>query len=262
MRLRRVSRTVQACIAFIVLAVAIMAAGCDDPNWETPPHYEYKANISGLSNYYSTGSVAHIMIPVPVVDGIASLPFKDALASGQYIYPGKGAWNTNFYSPGDARYIRLNRTPAGLMLDVGLNDTSVDNSNASLRNVNIDMLNILAPAGTPEANRSVNEIISRPLYPIVNDTPTPYTVWVNGKNVTNYTTYLYVDDCLKPKNSENQTININIVFGVIVGYHPYGSASTQTVYVINESIPANVTGFVPVRVQYAGTRSGYYFLDY
>jgi hypothetical protein len=250
---------IKSLLLLAMVACTITVAGCDDPNWESPPHYQYKINITGLENFNSISGQAHIMMPVPEADGKVSLPFEDPLAGQQYIYPGRGPWNSNFAQGG----ICLKQTPRGLMLDIGLNESAADknSTDALLKNVSFSMVNIFGPSGSRQANDTANELISHPLVPVLNDTPTPYTVWIKGENVSNYTTYLYIDENLEPINASNRSIDVYVEFGIIVGYHPYGESSTQTIYVIKESIPANVTGFIPVRVQYAGSRRGFYFIE-
>ena len=60
-----------------------------------------------------------------------------------------------------------------------------------------------------------------------------------------------------PWDSGNYTLDIDATFSVVVGYRLHGRGPDEHyVFAINESIPANVTGLVPVTVQCFGNVSG------
>jgi hypothetical protein len=96
-------------------------------------------------------------------------------------------------------------------------------------------------------------LIDKPLYPDAGELSTDYTGWMTGENVTGYTSYIYLDEGFRPLAAES-TLEIYASILIRVDDHPYGMNlnNKNYLFLINESVPGNVTGFIPVKVQYVG----------
>lgn len=265
----------------LIAISAVMLAGCDDPNIVTSPHYRYGVHVTGIEDFTAVNGTAHIMVPIPIYKEKPLIPFNGSVTQDLSFGP---AWNWNKVTLNDwgfnvIRSLSVNTTQYGPMLEMTANETgySVRRESASPSpSANMTALgydnyqyNKTAPTfdevrvhitnmfGSAEGNDTVRALIAKPLYPDAGNASTPYTMWIYGANESNrsYTSYVYIDPALTgPKNG---SFALYAIFEVIVGDRPYGGPGKHTVYVIRESIPSNVTGFIPVKVQYMGVFNEY-----
>ncbi len=291
------SRIVKICLASCIITAAVVAAGCDDPNYVTSPHYRYGIHVMGIENYSTASGMARILVPIPMYGDKPLLPFNGAAGENIYAPSGYGAYDSNIVVLNDYGYhvvrsLSVNDTPDGPMLDIIVNETDFYDfysSSSSLQislpvyrmfnsslvspevsplgnntyryvkpspgfdEIRVHITDMLGPVGSVKANDTVMALRSKPLNPDAHNEATPYTLYIDGAKESNqsYASYIFLDPSLRPIGP-NKTIELYAVFEVIVGDRPYGGPGDHNVYVIRESIPSSVTGFIPVKVQYAG----------
>lgn len=238
----------------------------DNPDIVRSPYYEYIVKVRGIESYDAPGGNASIYFPVPSYGGSPVMPFSDRLEKDIGIYAqGHSPYdctivNINPFGYHGTRSLEAVNTSYGWMLETLIKDT--DNHEVDFKwvpkpIVSFDKMEIriqypIGPAGTQVTDALLEGLKATPLQPDVDQLPTYYTRPIGRENVTGYTTYLYLDEGLRPLGP-NSTIDIYASLLIKVGDRPYGGGTNENyLFMINESIPGGVTGFVPVRVQFAG----------
>ena len=250
------------------------------------PYYEYSVNVSGLDQFTTDDGPALIRVPVPATGDMVVLPFEGKATESFNKYPpGGGGFdldilNVNAWGYHGTRYIDVVNTDYGKMIEARFDQTSsykvwpsrgyeyLQASNETPDEYGMYTINKTGPAfddlvfrvrmaigpnGNDTTNATVASLVYRPLYPIANNSSTSYTIPARIAYVENYTSWIYLDESLKPINPGNHTIEIYVKLKIGVGVHPYdGSKGNHYVFVIRESIPEGVNGYVPVTVQYIG----------
>jgi hypothetical protein len=242
----------------------------DNPSIARSPYYEYIIKVRGIENFDAPGGEASLYFPVSLYNGSPVLPFSGKLERGLGDYGGR-------YSPYDIKVVDINPmgyhgtqyiapvdTKYGTMLEAAINDTDnrevdfkrVPKQVVSFDRIDIRMLNPIGPVDSKATNATVEGLKTRPLDPDAGVQPVNYTRWIAVENRTGYTTYVYIDEGLRPL-ATNNTLEIYASFVIRIDDHPYGinEGNRNYLFMINESIPGNVTGFVPVKVQYLGVFS-------
>lgn len=212
-------------LIFIVFIIFIIAfTGCCK---ETDIAFsKYVIKVEGLNNY-SANNVSEFIFPVPQIEG-------------QPLYTNIELQKT----PSQDWKPEMVTTEYGKMISIKTNETNLSN---------INFESDLEFSGSLDERRAkINKIMASPLSPISNSPAGNYTVWIRNtgmkKNEWNYTTYVYIDKNIKPKEDINHTIHISVVFYLNEG-KVYGDYGKQHEVYIKEDIPANVTGWIPVTVQ-------------
>ncbi|WP_424358430.1 hypothetical protein [Methanocella sp. MCL-LM] len=247
------------------------------------PYYEYNINVSGLENFTTDDGSAVIMLPAPAVDGRVILPFGGKFNGSLYKNIGDGGFDVNIvgingWGYHGTRYVEVVNTSHGQMIEARFDSTDFykvwpSRSGDHLTNMTLDEYGmytinktepafddlifrsrmVLGPKDNETTNATVASLANRPLHPIANTSSAGYTISAKIPYVENYTSYIYLDERLKPVSPGNHTIEIYARMEIAVGVHPYGgSQGNHYVFVIRESIPEGVTGYVPVTVQYIG----------
>ncbi len=271
-----------------------MIYAMDNPSIERSPGYEYIAHVRGLDNSSTPDGAARIMLPVPMYNGSAVLPFDKTVAQellARRIQPlRRGHVNIQDYGVHGTKSFSVADTDHGRMIEARVVETdyfeisTYSPLNSSWENNRMYTIRKSAPAfddyvmrieevigpnGSIATNAKFQGLAVRPLYPDAGDIPTPYTRAM-GENMTGYTSYVYIDEGLKPAGAGNYTIDVHASFATRAAYHPYGmDVGDNFLFLIDESIPGGVTGFVPIRVQYDGrynnsglaSRLGYFNYD-
>lgn len=264
-----------AAAAAIVLVVVFLALAAlfvsffyylgtiDDPFQPGPPLYQFELTVSGLDGFTSENGSAVIMVPLPAQNGSPVLA---------------GGWWVNY--PSDTRERRHGmtglsptNTPMGPMLAAGINMTDyyesfarvtlmaiVPGQNASelppivpdrvdkprsFDDFNITASGSIATLDDPtseQGRKAVIAFLQAPLVPAQ-----------NGTGITNYTTYVYIDPALLPKNNDS-AIRIRGWLSVVLNHNKVNASEEGMrrfeyhTYTIDESIPAGVTGYVPINI--------------
>ena len=267
-----------AAAAVIVIVVALLALAAlfvsffyylgtiDDPFQPGPPQYLYELTVSGLDGFTTENGSAVIMMPLPAKNGS---PIQ------------VGGWWVNY--PPDSRERRHGmtslsptNTSMGPMLAAGINMTDYYESYAGVTPMAImpgqneselppivparvdkpwsfDDLNIIASGSigtlddptSEQGRQAVIAFIQAPLAPAQ-----------NGTGTMNYTTYVYIDPALSPKNNDS-AIRIHGALSVVLNHNKVNASEEGMrrfeyhTYVIDESIPARVTGYVPINISYS-----------
>lgn len=233
--------------ALIIVILSLAVSGCDDPNYVEPPHYWYTIRITGLDQFYTDNGSAQIMVPVPIYKDNALLPFttnmpqeywKTESGYNHVFGNGKSIVFLNNYPSHGAKSISIENASFGKILSIQLNNNAINNSTPSFSRVSTSILYEIGPIGKSETNDKINSLIDKPFYPDAGTLMTNYTIWINGNNATYYTTYMYIDESLKPITPGNHTIDVYAMFDVVVGYKPWGSTMGDNyLFFIHESIP-------------------------
>ena len=264
-----------AAAAVIVLVVTFLALAAlfisffyylgtiDDPFHPGPPLYQYELTVSGLDGFTTVNGSAVIMVPLPAQNGSPVLA---------------GGWWVDY--PPDYRERRHGmtglsptNTPMGPMLAAGINMTDYYESYAGVTPMAIlpgqneselphivparvdkpwsfDNLNIIASGSigtlddptSEQGRQAVIAFLQAPLVPAQ-----------NGTGNMNYTTYVYIDPELSPKNNDS-TIRIHGALSVVLNHNKVNASEEGMrrfeyhTYTIDESIPAGVTGYVPINI--------------
>ena len=254
--------------AFFSLFFAYLGS-IDDPFAPRAPDYEYKLSVIGLDGFTTENGSAVIMMPLPGYNG------TPLLTEG---------WWVNYYDDSRYRYhgmqsLRSVNTTEGPMLEAriittdyyesyaratpiaispGQNTSTLPgvvpdriNKTPSFDDVHIIASGYVAPLDYQtgsQGREAVKRFIDTPLLPVAY-VPELCTL------ETNYSTYVYVDPALKPLKNDSSlrvtgklTVKLN---------HNKVNASEEGLrrfevhtYTIDETIPAGVTGYVPVQVRY------------
>jgi hypothetical protein len=77
MMLTRLKAVYTGLIIIAVIIIAVSVAGCEDPNYVSPPYYSHTIKVDGMEHFYTDAGPAHIGFPAPVYNGNALLPFND-----------------------------------------------------------------------------------------------------------------------------------------------------------------------------------------
>ncbi|HEY3272225.1 MAG TPA: hypothetical protein VGJ92_00605 [Methanocella sp.] len=288
---RLLTGTVAAVVAiFVVVCIAgigIFLCLMSTDNHVRPPGYEYIATVRGLDNFSTADGTARIMLPVPMYNGRAAVPFDKTLYEGYSGIPlfwgwfgpyGAVAVNIQGYGVHGTKSFCVTDTGYGRMIEARIvetdyfevnrdspyypsreNDTpnryemyTVRRSAPAFDDYTMRLETAISPAFSNETNATLQGLAARPLYPDAGDLPAPYTRAM-ADNLTGYTSYVYIDEGLKPAGAGNHTIDIDASFVISAAYRPYYmEPGDHHLFLIHESVPAGVTGFVPVRVQYDG----------
>jgi hypothetical protein len=264
-----------------------MLYAMDNPSITRSPGYEYIANVRGLDNFSTADGTARIMLPVPMYNGRAVVPFDKTLYKG---FSG-GAFSRDRYGPYDSVIVNIQGygahgtksfcvtdTDYGRMIEARIVETdyfevsryspfypsresdkpnhygmyTVRRAAPAFDDYVMRIEEAIGPAGRNETNATLQGLAARPLYPDAGDIPALYTRAM-AENLTGYTSYVYIDEGLKPAGNGNYTIDIHASFVISAAYRPYAmEPGDNYLFLIYESIPANVTGFVPISVQYDG----------
>ena len=235
----------------------------DDPFQPGPPLYQYELIVSGLDGFTTENGSAVIMLPLPAQNGSPVLA---------------GGWWVNY--PSDTRERRHGmtslsptNTPMGPMLAAGINMTDYYESFARVTLMAIvpgqneselppivpdrvdkpwsfDNLDVIASGsiGTlddptyEQGRQAVITFLQAPLVPAQ-----------NGTGITNYTSYVYIDPALSPKNNDS-AIRIHGGLSIVLNHNKVNASEEGMrrfeyhTYMIDESIPAGVTGYVPINI--------------
>lgn len=257
---------------FLLLAVLAGLYLCnflytfDNPDIVRSPYYEYIVKVRGIEGFDAPGGNASIYFPVPSYGGSPVLPFSDRLEKDTGIY-------AQGYSPYDCTIVNINpwgyhgtrsleavNTSHGWMLEARIRDTDyreVDFNRVPKPVTSFDKMEIriqypIGPSDSKKTNVTLEGLKAIPLFPHAGELPTNYTRPLADKNVTSYTSYIYLDEGLRPLDS-NSTLGIYASLVIKVGDRPYGGGTSENyLFMINESIPGGVTGLIPVKVQYMG----------
>lgn len=267
-----INTAIAALVITTIVTVAVLVTGCDDPKYVAPPYYKYKINVAGLADFSTGDSNATLMVPLPAYDGVPVLWVSNISAD---VMDGNGSidlnnWANNWKYHG-THSLKVVDSPYGKMLAIGFNETDysvrmVPNYTSSWP---MDMVqtNKLVPSfddihlyigynayeGRKNATFSLIGLLGdSPLSPVSNATGL-YTRWPYGEGIENYTSYVYMDPALQPLRN-NSRIILDIQLEIVIGEHPWGAnPGDHCMFIINESIPGGVTGYIPVTVQHAGT---------
>jgi hypothetical protein len=255
-------------IAFLALAALFVSffyylGTIDDPFQPMPPLYQYDLTVSGLGGFTTENGSAVIMVPLPAQNGSPVLA---------------GGWWVNY--PSDTRERRHGmtglsptNTTMGTMLAAGISMTDYYESFArvtlmaimpgqneselppivpdrvdkpwSFEDLNITASGSITALNDPtseQGRKAVIAFLQAPLVPAQN-----YT------GITNYTTYVYIDPLLSPKNNDS-AIRIHGSLSIVLNHNKVNASEEGMrrfeyhIYTIDESIPAGVTGYVPINI--------------
>jgi hypothetical protein len=286
----------QGLLIISVILAAVFIAGCSDyRNKVAPPFYSYWIEVDGLEHFYTDAGPANIGFPVPVYNGDALLPFDDNVTmDNSTLYSGIGDTSLRGRGPQGELYHGTRKVEAAnvsgyemavyeiLPTDyytIGLIDAKANPPNTiGIEYIsppppdNYTMFMIGKPATTYDpidaslrydlgpdnqtARPIIDSLAAKPFSPVSSSPDALYTRWLSDGNVSNYTTYIYIDPALKQKGPCNYSLNVSATFSVTVGHRPWWTShDEQYVFAIRESIPGNVTGLVPVTVQCFGNMS-------
>ena len=263
--------TILILVAMVALAAFFsyffaMLGAIDDPYRPHAPSYHYEMTVTGLDGFTTETGSAVIMVPLPGADG------SPLLTEG---------WWENYSDDSRYRYHGMTNlthlnTSVGPMLAVSINMTDYYESYAKATRVAImpgqnesdlpaviperiskpwsfDDVNVIASGSVYQADyptsvvgrQAVIEFLEAPLLPVKSE---------SGK--WNYTTYVYIDPALNPKKSDS-SIRVTGTLTVTLNHNKVNVAEEgvrrfeEHAYVIDENIPAGVTGYVPVKVSYS-----------
>lgn len=258
-----------ASIIFIIIILFVIVAGCDEST--SSPRSGYDVVITGLENFYSNNDTVTLMLPVPMDNGttiITNSSFDDAAysrvnSSGEHPIPNckqdisAEIVNTEY---GDMVALTENKTdyyysdipnqPADKILIFKINKSNTSFNDFLVYN---DGWLLEFDKPTLEERRAlINKTLSEmPLKPVSDINATKYTVWYNS-TMTSYTSYIYIDNNLKPIIPGNNTIEIRLIFRTEEGMVKNQGGKCYYFWV-HERIPEGVTGFIPIKVQVLGS---------
>lgn len=266
---------------FIILAITVFAvawgvflAGCsDDPFYPRPPQYGYTVDVTGLDGFATKNGSAIIMVPIPSV-------YDEPIL--------KEGWWPNNRSPYDEEHhgtLRVAPTANeyGTMLAIQINMTDYYDSYAKAtpiavypgqnvselpaivperiyKNWSFDDAHVVAsgyvqkldyPTST-QGRQEVGKFVERPLLPVE-----------NGTDASNFTSYIYLDESLKPLRNDS-CINVSIILTVHLNHNKVNVSEEGArrfeihTFAINESIHGGTKGFIPVQVNHTYYSSIYY----
>lgn len=265
-----------ATMAFILVFTLI--AGCDEIP-DSAPRVDGTISLRGIDRFTTESGNLTIMVPAPVYrDSLVPIDFQGAYFKGA----GSGYFAREQYNDGrvSMRNVVVNGSPM-IAVDIAmtgqyqiigyvedkyqgvmrLNVTAVNKSGKSFDNVSITGL--YGFFGRPnssleERSAMMAEMLENcPVRPVANASETKYTVPEAGDVKKTYVSYVYIDEGLRPVESGNSSIEIKMSL-----YYDEGRVNQQYgkryYLAIHEIIPAGVTGFVPVSIQYVRAMdSGY-----
>jgi hypothetical protein len=270
-----------------ILVGTIIVSGCDDPNIIQSPYYEYFVRVNGLEYFTTDNGTAHILLPAPLINGTDLLPFKgdsgygnNATLPPEMSYNG---WDKNVVSLATFGYHGISyvtpiNTSYGRMIDICnlengsyetrlsttdethhtiANTRTINKSSNSFDNIDIEITKVLGQTGSKDAEAPVNCLINNPMHTDTGDLLPAGSLPVSDEPLYSNTSPVYIDPDLRPIDNRNHSLKITIFFEVVVGERPYGGPGDHYVFTIEESIPAGVTGYVPVTVYYHGNMKHY-----
>lgn len=250
----------------------------------TSPHFRYGVHVIGIEGFTAASGTTYLMVPVPIYEGKPLMPFDGTVTRGLSFGT---TWSLNQVVLNDwgynvTRSLSVNATKYGPMLRIEVNETDYlirwesaspspsanmtplgygnyryNKTAPAFDEVRVHITDMFGPVGSASGSDTARALAAKPLYPDAGNANTPYTMWIDGANESNrsYSSYVYIDPALTgPKDG---SFVLYATFEVIVGERPYGGPGEDTVYVIRESIPSNVTGLIPVKFQYAGVFDKY-----
>jgi hypothetical protein len=290
-KLSRIKTPTAGLLIVLVIISVTLVSGCDDPKLVATPYYEYTLRVTGLESFTTENGTARIMVPVPMLDGAVLVPFQGRFNGTLWQYPYRGAWDTNIVNVNNwdrhgALYIAIVDSPHGNMMDIGFHKTdyfqfwgqsnpyysqaknltpdqygvyTVNKTVPSFDDIAVRIREVLGRTDSSETNIIVGSLKNRSLYPYLGNITTNYTIPAKSGSIGDYTSLVYIDESLIPIGPGNHTIEIDAKFEVVVGFHPYDGYGDHYTFIIKESIPGGVTGYVPVTVQYLGNITSYSF---
>jgi hypothetical protein len=252
-------------VALTICAYLYTLGSIDDPFRPQAPSYYYKAGITGLDGFTTESGSAVILLPLPALNGAAVQ---------------SGSWWVNYPPDYRERYHGMSslapvNTSMGPMVEARINMTDYYLSYARVTPIAVDPRQNTSALPTVVPDRinktwsfdDVHVIASGGVQSL--DYPTSAqgraavmrfleAVLGPAENVTglnNFITYVYIDPALRPLRNDSfirvsgtltVTLNHNKVNASEEGQRRFEYHN----YVFNETIPGDITGYVPVRVHY------------
>ena len=237
----------------IILGTAMAVSGCCGITgcnlFSTQDLYEnsYTVTVTGLSNY--TGSDGfRILLPAPMLNGTPAYTGNE-IRSGRLIFPPPVSIFADYETVNESRLVNNTGWTASLVDTERGPMIELTPANVSLSDI---MYILIVTKDVPVSERdqypkdAVNQTVG-PLYPVASEPAGSYTVptyYSYGK----YSSYLLMDGSLTPlPGAEVGNISVSVDYHELFaeGSVPTFRQSCQ----INESLPGNVTGWIPVTVQ-------------
>lgn len=218
-RLRVPHNTLLVILCLLLIALSVLTSGCGEPS--RPPFTLYQIGVTGLDGFKGDGST-EIFVPIPVMEGQPLL-----------------ADNTSFTLSGNWS-LRTVDTDHGKMY-------ALQTSDVDLTNLDIHLSGELLEKPHDEEVRVITGAKEYPLYPVSSETSLFNRLPDSSTESKTYNSYIYLGKDITPKGA-NGTINFDLVLDV-TGKSEAGQYSASYHAYIGETIPANVTGWIPITVK-------------
>ncbi|WP_424358473.1 hypothetical protein [Methanocella sp. MCL-LM] len=218
-RLRVPHNTLLVILCLLLIALSVLTSGCGEPS--RPPFSLYQIGVTGLDGFRGEG-FTEIFVPIPVMEG-------QPLFADDNSFTLSGNWS-----------LRTVDTDRGKMYALQTNDID-------LTNIDMHLSRELPERPHDEDVRVITDAKEFPLYPVSSEASLFNKLPDSNTESKSYTSYVYIGKDVKPKG-DNGTIIFDLVLDV-TGKSSAGQYSASYHAYIGESIPANVTGWIPVTVK-------------
>ena len=203
----------------IIILLSIFISGCGEPS--CPPFGLYQIGVTGLDGFRGEG-FTEIFVPIPVMEG-------QPLFADNNSFTLSGNWS-----------LRTVDTDRGKMYALQTNDID-------LTNIDTHLSRELLERPHDDDVRVITGAKEFPLCPVSSEASLFNKLPDSNTESKSYTSYVYIGKDVKPKG-DNGTIIFDLVLDV-TGKSRAGQYSASYHAYIGESIPANVTGWIPVTVK-------------